>query len=187
MARPSKGENAKRRIITMRVTEKDGDRIAAAAEANTRSVSQEIESRLERSLLRDELKGGDHIAAPVELLGSLIALAEQKTGKKWNQDYLTWVAVKSAAIVLFNANRPPHPDDPAICEAERHYMDADERVSRTSPLDAADLSKAIDARNAALSALVKVAAVAKEDAQVGALLASEHLTPLLGLNTRIRG
>ena len=47
--RPIVGQKAKRRMLTMRVTDELGERLEAAAYQSGRSLSAELEMRLERS------------------------------------------------------------------------------------------------------------------------------------------
>ncbi len=59
--------------------------------------------------------GGDHTAEIVQLTAVAIMLVERETGKKWADDYFTrWHAKEAALQVvssLFDANRPPVPDE----------------------------------------------------------------------------
>jgi hypothetical protein len=96
MAAPTKGEEAKRRIITMRVTNAAYDRIAAAAEASGRSVSQEIESRLELSFQEERIMGGGSTALLAKLIAGTIGLIEVETGREWTSDRMTWEAANAA-------------------------------------------------------------------------------------------
>jgi hypothetical protein len=96
MAAPSKGEEAKRRIITMRVTNAAYDKIAAAAQENGRSVSQEIESRLELSFQEERIMGGESTALLSKLIASTIGLIELETERNWTKDRMTWEAVNAA-------------------------------------------------------------------------------------------
>jgi hypothetical protein len=96
MAAPTKGEDAKRRIVTMRVTNAAYDRIASAAQASGRSVSQEIESRLELSFQEERMMGGKSTALLSKLIASTVALIETETERNWTEDRMTWEAVNAA-------------------------------------------------------------------------------------------
>jgi hypothetical protein len=96
MGAPSKGEDAKRRIITMRVTNAAYDRIAASAQASGRSVSQEIESRLELSFQEERIMGGKSTALLSKLIASTVGLIELETERDWTEDRMTWEAVNAA-------------------------------------------------------------------------------------------
>src|SRR5437773_3120914 len=72
-AKPQGPFEDKRRTLTTRITEGTRVKLEAAARDSTRSLSQEIELRLELSLDRDEGLGGRRTAA---LLRSLAAMVE---------------------------------------------------------------------------------------------------------------
>jgi len=106
MAAPTKGDDAKRRIVTMRVTNAAYDRIAAAAEASGRSVSQEIESRLELSFQEERILGGKSTALLSKLIASTIGLVEVETGRDWTEDRMTWEAVNAAVQRIISWFQP---------------------------------------------------------------------------------
>ncbi len=74
-------------------------KIEAAAKANGRSLSREVESRLEESFLNEEAKyeafGGRHVYALMRLLGSAVSVIEAGTGRKWRDDRVTYHQVKA--------------------------------------------------------------------------------------------
>jgi hypothetical protein len=80
----------------MRVTNAAYDRIASAAQASGRSVSQEIESRLELSFQEERMMGGKSTALLSKLIASTVALIETETERNWTEDRMTWEAVNAA-------------------------------------------------------------------------------------------
>jgi hypothetical protein len=106
MAAPSKGEAAKRHIITMRVTPAMRERIQAAAEQNGRSVSQEIETRLEMSFQGDRFFGGSATPRLLRAIGQALDALEGRTGQKWYCHRDTWAAALLAINSIIVANRP---------------------------------------------------------------------------------
>lgn len=81
----------KRETLTTRITPSTRRKLDQAAEAADRSLSQEIELRLERSFDREDSLGGHRTAA---LLRKLAHLAEASTGDKhWLDDDAVFNAV----------------------------------------------------------------------------------------------
>ena len=115
-----------------------------AARRQGRSVSKEIESRLERSVQSDEAMGGAELYALFRLLGAAANLVEAKMGKEWSADIETYFAVKEAwrPIIEFAGppmtlqfmnklesaeRRPPPPRDEKDEKASRRERKAHER------------------------------------------------------------
>lgn len=117
MPAPSKGDSAKREIITMRVTKAKRDQLEAAARANGRSVSQEIEERLTLSLEAEKWVGGAETARLMRMIGSAIDGVERFTGRTWNEDHHTFRAAKTAITELLSMHTPAEPDGPEYQEA----------------------------------------------------------------------
>ena len=71
-----------------------------AAQENGRSVSKEIESRLEASFVdedsRDREYGGKAMRALLRILGNVADIIETRTGKSWDKDGDTYTRVKAA-------------------------------------------------------------------------------------------
>lgn len=86
----------RRKTFTTRITEKTKAGLVEAARGADRSLSQEIELRLEQSLEQDEVFGGRQFRAMFQLFGSAAVLVEQKYGKSCFKDWKTWVAVQAA-------------------------------------------------------------------------------------------
>jgi hypothetical protein len=89
---------------TFRVRDTLDEQLQEAAEKSGRSVSEEIEHRLERSFSEDQLAsaflGGDHTAELLRAVSIAIWLVEQEAGKKWNEETFTCALVGRAAHVL---------------------------------------------------------------------------------------
>lgn len=101
-----KSKEPKRHVVTMRMSDSMRERINAAATTNSRSVSQEIESRLERSLQEETLLGGSETTLLAKLVASAVALIEIESGKPWNEDRMTWEAVNSAVRTILISFQP---------------------------------------------------------------------------------
>ncbi len=109
----------KRKTLTTRITEGVREQLEAAAEASDRSLSQEIEFRLERSFLTEEAIrdrelstfGGAHTHALVRLLGDLIKGTEFQTSGSWADDQYTFDQVCLSIETFLGALRPSEPDD----------------------------------------------------------------------------
>ncbi len=85
---PAQGIPVRRKIhlIIMRTTADLKAKLEAAAEQNGRSLTQEIESRLERQLLLDEIEGGTTTAAILASAKPFIVELEQELGVAWFED-----------------------------------------------------------------------------------------------------
>ena len=114
--RPSKG---KRGNFTFRVTAGLRDQLTARAAASGLSVSEEIEGILEKwfngtGVVADML-GGPHTARLMMTLAIAIQMIEVGTGKHWDRDEDTYLAVMAAMRgVLDQMGNPapmPRPDD----------------------------------------------------------------------------
>ncbi len=97
--RPPRGPYAnKRKTLSTRITSTLRTRLDEAADQADRSLSQEIELRLEQSFANDQAKydafGGKHIYALMRFLGSAVSLIETGTGRKWRDDRVTYHQVK---------------------------------------------------------------------------------------------
>ncbi|GEP06774.1 hypothetical protein [Methylobacterium oxalidis] len=102
MGRPPKApEKGRRQNYTFRMSDADRDRIIDAAARSGRSMSEEIERRIERSLANDEdrdtfgiyidtsadaLFGGRHNLSLFVSLSDYIFVSERHTKNRWNKD-----------------------------------------------------------------------------------------------------
>ncbi len=95
------------------------EQLEAAAEANDRSLSQEIELSLERAYLSDEAwrdredraYGGPHTHALLRLFGDLIKGIEVQTSGSWTEDQYTFDQVRLGIETYLDALRPTESDD----------------------------------------------------------------------------
>ena len=109
----------KRKTLTTRITEGTREQLEAAAEATDRSLSQEIEFRLERSFLTDEARrdreerayGGAHTHALLRLFGDTIKGIEMQTSGSWTEDQYTFDQVRLGIQTFLDALRPTESDD----------------------------------------------------------------------------
>jgi hypothetical protein len=71
-----------------------------ASQQTGRSLSQEIEFRLEQSLRDDAARiqfyGRPEVDALLKQIAGVIAIVEQKTGRRWTEDYETFLAMDAA-------------------------------------------------------------------------------------------
>lgn len=96
----------KRWILSMRTTNDGRQRLTDAAEANGRSLSEEIENRLERSFQKDDLCGGFGNAAFVDLMGAVIRDVEANAGLSWRHDKHTWEIVRDRIVAEIDRRLP---------------------------------------------------------------------------------
>jgi len=98
--RPQGPFEDKRKNLTTRITEKTRSMLEAAASGTGRSLSQEIEFRLEQSLREDadrvRLYGGPDLDALFKQIAGAIGIIEQTRGKRWRQDQKTFMSVIGA-------------------------------------------------------------------------------------------
>ncbi len=83
-------------------------KLEAAARENNRSLSSEIESRLERSLGQEEdlyqSFGGKHVYAIARMLAAAVMAAECQMGKRWQEDEATYLLAKGTIEALRENN-----------------------------------------------------------------------------------
>lgn len=94
--RKPEGSELKRAAVAVRTTPALKSKLQAAAEAEGRSLTQEIEARLAASLAEDK---PDRTPETIRLLASVAAdieRAEKVTGKRWHKNAVTWAWVREA-------------------------------------------------------------------------------------------
>lgn len=100
----------KRRTLTTKITESTRRSLEEAAAGTDRSLSQEIEFRLERSLDQDRQKlqvfGSERNYRLLALLGMTIMIVEEKTGGLWTKDPRTFAEVQDVVGGFFEKFRP---------------------------------------------------------------------------------
>jgi hypothetical protein len=93
-------EAGKRFPLNMRTTKGIRDRLESAARANGRSLAQEVEHRLEQSFFGEDARahffGGADLDALCQQIAGAVGFVQQKTGKRWLEDYETYLAVSDA-------------------------------------------------------------------------------------------
>ncbi len=112
----------KRRTLTTRITDRTRKRLDKAAQATGRSLSQEIEFRLEQSFAEEKTQsfveavavrgvydsfGREDIFLVARLLSTAIQMIETRTGKIWMDDPEAHRQTQEAAIKVLDAFRPP--------------------------------------------------------------------------------
>lgn len=101
-------ERKKRWIITIRTTEATRERLHEAATVAGRSMTQEIESRLDRSFDRDDEVLGASTTALLKLLGASIRAQEVLSGQRWDADEPTRNAMIEAVTAELQAWTGPN-------------------------------------------------------------------------------
>ncbi len=123
----------KRKTLTTRITNKTRENLDAAAKATDRSLSQEIEFRLERSFLQDDADnrvrettleviydsfGGEKTFRVMGLLASMVQVVEQRTGKSYFEDPDTNIKANNMISEAINRYGPAKTDEvPSAFEA----------------------------------------------------------------------
>lgn len=100
--RPPAGEKAKRGVIAVRATEEFRARIDAAAAASGRSMSQEIEARLEESFRIDDSLGGPEQAEILRIIQAVMDHVSRQFDRSWLEDGTAARIVASAVGRLFS-------------------------------------------------------------------------------------
>ncbi|QUT05204.1 TraY domain-containing protein [Sphingobium phenoxybenzoativorans] len=115
--RPPERDEAKRSAIAVRTTADVKRRLEAAATASGKSLTQEIERRLEQSLSWEkDLGGGKNIAFFIGLANEF-SRAEAFSGRPWHEDHATWTAAKMLTERYFSSWRPLPPNSSEIAKA----------------------------------------------------------------------
>jgi hypothetical protein len=100
----------KRYTLTTRITEDTRRALEAAAQRSGRSLSQEIEGRLEQSLRdsqNENLRFGDLFAQNLfQLMAAVLPFIEARTGSSWHSDYDTFSLATRAWDKLIAAIEP---------------------------------------------------------------------------------
>ena len=129
--RPPERDEAKRAAISMRITPATRAALDAAAAQAGRSLAQEVEQRLERSIENEAAKGGPATAALIHAIVADIAEIEAVTGKSWATDNVTYAAVRRAVIAAIVDRPPTHVENEGQyrCLIEQANSTAKELVS----------------------------------------------------------
>ncbi len=120
--RPRKPESEKRRNnVTIRMRDDVKRRIEEAADSQGRSLSEEIEFRLERTFLEEAAYGGKELSGLLKLMVGAAEIIQARTDKSWSSDWETSIAVRAAWTKLAAATGPRPP-----AELIQHFERGDE-------------------------------------------------------------
>src|SRR5262245_44499005 len=87
IGRPPKAEKERKAVnFTFRSRGQMRERLQEAATASGRSISEEIEHRLEESFRSEELYGGPGLSAVFRALSAHIAVAKTQAGDNWEEN-----------------------------------------------------------------------------------------------------
>jgi len=107
----------KRAQIPIRTTEEIREKLQAAADWAGRSLTQEIEQRLERSVIAEDELGGPKRTRFIRSLAARIDQAESATGKSWVVDVATYTAAVNLMEKEIEGQRPDYINAAAITAA----------------------------------------------------------------------
>lgn len=132
------GTEGRRKIhlVLLRTSPELKVRLEQSAESRGRSLTQEIESRLEGGFVVEELVGGATTATLLHRLGNEITEAEARNGGSWWQDQNTWTDIRQnfENTFLGSEGRPGSPH--SIKKASEAKNTATVTVRCTSELKA---------------------------------------------------
>ena len=106
---PLPPKQRKRNNVTIRLRDDLKSSLQEAGVDQGRSLSEEIEARLEASLLGEAAFGGRELQTLFRLLGTVAEVIQEQSGKKWNEDWETSIAVRTAWNRLIADVMPPVP------------------------------------------------------------------------------
>ena len=131
--RPRQHDEAKRSAIAIRTTPETKRRIEDAARANGRSLTQEIEQRLEWSLNFEDQLGGPSRIGLFRLMAWAIGVIEGQHGGRLESDYWAFHRARGAIEGALNTVRPPLPAEVAaeLHDVEKEAQAALDRWART--------------------------------------------------------
>jgi predicted transcriptional regulator len=121
-----KGKTA---TLTTRITPETREGLDRAAQESGLSLSQEVEYRLDRSLLRERNRAPD-VLALAEAVAQVTEKVQEATGKHWREDAFTGVAVRHGIDFLIRhfAARGAPVIPPSVEEATARMLpEANER------------------------------------------------------------
>ena len=124
---PLPPEEGKRYPLNMRTTKEVREKLEAAASESGRSLTQEVEFRVQQSLRDDEARfeafGGTHNYALMRLISAAIAAIETGRGAKWTEDSSVLHEAQGLAARVFEMYalvvgkgllKPSHPRQEAL-------------------------------------------------------------------------
>ncbi len=102
----------KRHALGLRATAECRRALEEAAATSGRSISQEIEFRLEQSFHQDAAFGGREMAGLFRMMSGAAALICERRGvKAWSSDFETFLAIREAWRLLIDETAPVMPTD----------------------------------------------------------------------------
>lgn len=123
--RPPEGGEAKRHVVSCRVTPDVMAKLDAAIAISGRSLAQEAEARIAGHFRMEELMGGPRRIVFLAFLAEQIQKAEEEWGKDFQRDAATWTRVKLAFDNALNAVYPSALDrDAAVAQVLANDSDA---------------------------------------------------------------
>lgn len=124
---PERGES-KRSPISMRTTPSIRAALELAAEREGRSLAQEIEQRLERSVAEEAVRGGAHNVRLLDAIAAEIATIEELTGSRWHEDPTTFHLITLAVPEMLKRHAPPIANNEVVAKASAEYAAAKAKV-----------------------------------------------------------
>jgi len=107
---PLPKEEGKRFALALRVTGPMRRALEEAANSSGRSISQEIELRLEQTFSNEKVFGGDAMLGLLQMLAGAAAMVEARQGgKRWTSDWDTYQAVRRAWETIIQSLTPRTP------------------------------------------------------------------------------
>ncbi len=133
-------------VITLRVTKAMRDRIKKAAESHGRSVSQELEIRLQNSFLADRSLGGAMQADLLRDIQLVMDGASTALGKPWYCERVSWELVNDAVDFLISAHEPDAlPElEKALTAAGKRELERWRRETELTEEQAVDRSRELE-------------------------------------------
>jgi hypothetical protein len=142
-------DERKRAQIPVRTSAALRERLRVDAAANDRSLTEEIERRLNLSFQFEDELGGAHTAQFFRSAAVGMRQVEERTGKRWTEDTETWRAVQVLIDRHIRNWRPTPPDHQKIAEAAKavdaakiKYVAAGEAYGSQFPRSAEERSSA---------------------------------------------
>lgn len=122
--RPTERGESKRAPISMRTTPSIRAALEEAADREGRSLAQEIEQRLERSVAEEQVRGGPHNVRLLDAIAAEVATIETITGESWNKDQVTFHLILLAIPEMLHQHAPPILNSEAVAQASAAYSAA---------------------------------------------------------------
>lgn len=112
-------------MLSVRTSNELHVKLQGALRESGRTLTQEVEMRLERSFQRDDFVGGARNAAFLDLLGAGIKEIEVSTSGSWLSEVQTWDQVADLVGRLVGERRPFPDDDVAINRVSSAGLDTE--------------------------------------------------------------